>query len=35
MFAMAARFDCTYEFGNYGAAPFFRDVAETILNGEQ
>jgi peptidoglycan glycosyltransferase len=33
--AIAATVECTEEFGNDVAAPIFRDVAETILNGEQ
>jgi peptidoglycan glycosyltransferase len=32
--AIAAAVECTEEFGNDVAAPIFRDVAETILNGE-
>jgi len=32
--AIAASVECTEEFGNDVAAPIFRDVAETILNGE-
>ena len=32
--AIAATVECTDEFGNDVAAPIFRDVAETILNGE-
>jgi len=32
--AIAATIECTTEFGNDVAAPIFRDVAETILNGE-
>lgn len=32
--AIAATIECTAEFGNDVAAPIFRDVAETILNGE-
>jgi peptidoglycan glycosyltransferase len=32
--AIAATVECTPEFGNDVAAPIFRDVAETILNGE-
>jgi penicillin-binding protein A len=32
--AIAATVECTEEFGNDVAAPIFRDVAETILNGE-
>lgn len=32
--AIAASVECTPEFGNDVAAPIFRDVAETILNGE-
>jgi penicillin-binding protein A len=32
--AIAATVECTEEFGNDIAAPIFRDVAETILNGE-
>ena len=32
--AIAASVECTTEFGNDVAAPIFRDVAETILNGE-
>jgi penicillin-binding protein A len=32
--AIAATIECTPEFGNDVAAPIFRDVAETILNGE-
>jgi peptidoglycan glycosyltransferase len=32
--AIAATVECTREFGNDVAAPIFRDVAETILNGE-
>jgi penicillin-binding protein A len=32
--AIAATVECTTEFGNDVAAPIFRDVAETILNGE-
>jgi peptidoglycan glycosyltransferase len=31
--AIAATVECTEEFGNDVAAPIFRDVAETILNG--
>jgi penicillin-binding protein A len=32
--AIAASIECTEQFGNDIAAPIFRDVAETILNGE-
>ena len=32
--AIAASIECTTLFGNDVAAPIFRDVAETILNGE-
>jgi len=32
--AIAASVECTTKFGNDAAAPIFRDVAETILNGE-
>jgi peptidoglycan glycosyltransferase len=32
--AIAASVECTEEFGNDVAAPIFREVAETILNGE-
>jgi len=32
--AIAATIECTTQFGNDVAAPIFRDVAETILNGE-
>jgi peptidoglycan glycosyltransferase len=32
--AIAATVECTEEFGNDVAAPIFRDVAETILNGK-
>jgi peptidoglycan glycosyltransferase len=32
--AIAASIECTAQFGNDVAAPIFRDVAETILNGE-
>jgi penicillin-binding protein A len=32
--AVVASVECTEEFGNDVAAPIFRDVAETILNGE-
>jgi penicillin-binding protein A len=32
--AIAASVGCTEQFGNDVAAPIFRDVAETILNGE-
>jgi len=32
--AIAASIECTTQFGNDVAAPIFRDVAETILNGE-
>jgi peptidoglycan glycosyltransferase len=32
--AIAASVECTTQFGNDVAAPIFRDVAETILNGE-
>jgi penicillin-binding protein A len=32
--AIAATVECTEEFGNDVAAPIFRDVAETVLNGE-
>ncbi len=32
--AIAATVECTLQFGNDDAAPIFRDVAETILNGE-
>jgi penicillin-binding protein A len=32
--AIAASVECTEQFGNDIAAPIFRDVAETILNGE-
>jgi peptidoglycan glycosyltransferase len=32
--AIAASVECTEEFGNDAAAPIFRQVAETILNGE-
>ena len=32
--AIAATVECTEQFGNDVAAPIFRDVAETILNGE-
>jgi penicillin-binding protein A len=32
--AIAASVECTTAFGNDVAAPIFRDVAETILNGE-
>ncbi|HEX8752687.1 MAG TPA: penicillin-binding transpeptidase domain-containing protein [Solirubrobacterales bacterium] len=32
--AIAASIECTTAFGNDVAAPIFRDVAETILNGE-
>jgi peptidoglycan glycosyltransferase len=32
--AIAATVECTTEFGNDVAAPIFRDVAETILDGE-
>jgi penicillin-binding protein A len=32
--AIAATVGCTTQFGNDVAAPIFRDVAETILNGE-
>jgi penicillin-binding protein A len=32
--AIAASVECTEQFGNDVAAPIFRDVAETILNGE-
>ena len=32
--AIAASVECTVQFGNDVAAPIFRDVAETILNGE-
>ncbi len=32
--AIVASVECTEEFGNDVAAPIFRDVAETILNGE-
>jgi penicillin-binding protein A len=32
--AIAATVECTTQFGNDVAAPIFRDVAETILNGE-
>jgi peptidoglycan glycosyltransferase len=32
--AIAATVECTTLFGNDVAAPIFRDVAETILNGE-
>jgi peptidoglycan glycosyltransferase len=32
--AIAATVGCTTKFGNDVAAPIFRDVAETILNGE-
>jgi peptidoglycan glycosyltransferase len=32
--AIAASVECTTAFGNDAAAPIFRDVAETILNGE-
>ncbi|MGH2975091.1 MAG: peptidoglycan D,D-transpeptidase FtsI family protein [Solirubrobacterales bacterium] len=32
--AIAATVECTEQFGNDIAAPIFRDVAETILNGE-
>ncbi|MGN6664443.1 MAG: peptidoglycan D,D-transpeptidase FtsI family protein [Solirubrobacterales bacterium] len=32
--AIAATIECTEQFGNDVAAPIFRDVAETILNGE-
>ena len=31
--AIAATVECTTEFGNDVAAPIFREVAETILNG--
>ena len=31
--AIAATVECTTAFGNDAAAPIFRDVAETILNG--
>jgi peptidoglycan glycosyltransferase len=33
--AIAATVECTTAFGNDIAAPIFRDVAETILNGEE
>jgi len=33
--AIAASVECTEQFGNDVAAPIFRDVAETILNGEE
>jgi penicillin-binding protein A len=33
--AIAATVECTTAFGNDVAAPIFRDVAETILNGER
>jgi peptidoglycan glycosyltransferase len=32
--AIAASVECTEQFGNDAAAPIFRQVAETILNGE-
>jgi peptidoglycan glycosyltransferase len=32
--AIAASVECTTQFGNDVAAPIFRDVAETILNGK-
>jgi penicillin-binding protein A len=32
--AIAASVECTQQFGNDVAAPIFRDVAESILNGE-
>lgn len=32
--AIAASVECTTQFGNDVAAPIFRDVAETLLNGE-
>ncbi|HEX3736726.1 MAG TPA: penicillin-binding transpeptidase domain-containing protein, partial [Solirubrobacterales bacterium] len=32
--AIAASVECTEQFGNDVAAPIFRDVAETILQGE-
>ena len=32
--AIAASVECTEQFGNDVAAPIFREVAETILNGE-
>lgn len=32
--AIVASIECTEQFGNDVAAPIFRDVAETILNGE-
>lgn len=32
--AIAATVECTTQFGNDVAAPIFRDIAETILNGE-
>jgi peptidoglycan glycosyltransferase len=32
--AIAATVGCTEQFGNDVAAPIFRDVAETILNGK-
>jgi peptidoglycan glycosyltransferase len=32
--AIAASIECTEQFGNDVAAPIFRDVAESILNGE-
>ncbi|HET8564939.1 MAG TPA: penicillin-binding transpeptidase domain-containing protein [Solirubrobacterales bacterium] len=32
--AIAASVECTEQFGNDVAAPIFRDIAETILNGE-
>jgi penicillin-binding protein A len=33
--AIAASVECTEQFGNDVAAPIFRDVAETILNGSE
>ncbi len=33
--AIAASVECTEQFGNDVAAPIFRDVAETILNGNE
>jgi len=33
--AIAASVECTEQFGNDVAAPIFREVAETILNGEE
>jgi cell division protein FtsI/penicillin-binding protein 2 len=32
--AIAVSVECTEQFGNDIAAPIFRQVAETILNGE-